>query len=419
MPFGKKGLNIFYGWWVVAACFVIAMYTAGVIGYGFTAVVEPIVNEFGWSYTQVSFASSLRGVEVGLMAPLVGILVDRFGPRRVMFTGSIIIGIGLVLLGRINSLIMYYASFALIAVGLSTCSNTAMVAAVAYWFKKNMGMAVGIMICGYGFSGFMVPVVVALVDSLGWRVAMLILGLGVFVLILPMTLLIKRYAGSSEAIAEDNAKKTAAGNDLPKAKSAQAGMSVKQVIKSRTFWHVSGGLAFQFLIVSAIITHLMSYCTSIGLSRAVGSIIATAVPLTSIAGRLGFGWLSTRMKTTYLTAIGFVCVSLGMLSFAGAATGQYWLLVPFLLFFGIGYGGINTMRAILPREYFGFNKFGTILGFVMGVNMLGNITGAPLAGFVFDTWGTYQPIWLAFSVIALVGMVIILTTPTLKIDDNK
>ena len=172
MPASKKSFHVFYGWWLVAICFLIALYTAGVIGYSFTAFFEPLVDEFGWSYTQVSLASSVRGVEMGLFAPLIGVLVDRFGSRRIMFLGVILIGLGLLWLSRVQSLGAFYASFILTASGLSTCSHTAMIAAVAKWFRRKIGIAIGAMICGYGFSGFMVPVVVRLIDVYGWRLAL-------------------------------------------------------------------------------------------------------------------------------------------------------------------------------------------------------------------------------------------------------
>ena len=82
MHLNQKRPKIFYGWWIVGASLLITLYTGGVVYFGFTAVVEPIAEEFGWSYAQISLASSLRGLEVGLLAPFVGFLADRWGSRR-------------------------------------------------------------------------------------------------------------------------------------------------------------------------------------------------------------------------------------------------------------------------------------------------------------------------------------------------
>ncbi len=93
MPLNWKPSKVFYGWWIVGACFLIAAYTGGTIFFGFTALFEPIANEFGWSYTQISLAASLRGAEVGLLAPLIGLFIDRLGPRRLAFGGAILLGL--------------------------------------------------------------------------------------------------------------------------------------------------------------------------------------------------------------------------------------------------------------------------------------------------------------------------------------
>jgi len=119
MIISKKHPRVFYGWWVVGSCFLVALYVGGVIFYGFTAIFEPIADEFGWSYTQISLAASLRGLEVGLLSPFIGILVDRWGPRKLIFGGAIILGSGFILLSRTGSLGIFYGAFILIAIGVS------------------------------------------------------------------------------------------------------------------------------------------------------------------------------------------------------------------------------------------------------------------------------------------------------------
>ena len=108
MRLNRNRHTIFYGWWIVGACFLIALYVGGTIFYGFTAIFEPIANEFGWSYVQISLAASLRGLEMSLLAPFIGILVDRWGPRKLIFSGAIILGSGFILLSRTSSLGTFY-----------------------------------------------------------------------------------------------------------------------------------------------------------------------------------------------------------------------------------------------------------------------------------------------------------------------
>jgi OFA family oxalate/formate antiporter-like MFS transporter len=136
--------RVFYGWWITLACSLIGLYVAGAIFFGFTAFFEPIAAEFAWSYTQISFAVSLRGLEMGIFAPLVGFLADYFGPRKVLFWGAIITGAGLILLGQTQSLAMFYCSFVLLAFGAGGCTTVVTMTAVANWFRKKAGIALGV-----------------------------------------------------------------------------------------------------------------------------------------------------------------------------------------------------------------------------------------------------------------------------------
>ena len=155
--------KIFYGWWIVGACFLIGLYKSGIVFYGFTAFIEPIKEELGWSYTQISFAASLRGLEMGIFAPLVGFLVDRFGTRKLILCGTITAGFGIILLSSTNSLTTFYMAFLLLGFGVGSCGTVVTMAAVANWFKRRVGIAMGIMSVGFGASGLMVPLIVLLI----------------------------------------------------------------------------------------------------------------------------------------------------------------------------------------------------------------------------------------------------------------
>ncbi len=139
--------------------------------------------------------------------------------------------------------------------------------------------------------------------------------------------------------------------------------------------------------------------------------MATAIPLMSIGGRLGLGWLGDKFDRRRVAAGGFVTVGFGLLFFGYAATAGIWLLVPFLLLFGISYGGVGALRPSLVREYFGRTNFGTVFGLLMGINMLGGIIGPPLAGWVFDNQGSYQGIWFVFAGLAAAALISVLTIP--------
>jgi MFS family permease len=162
------GLNrVFYGWWIVLACFIISIYTGGIIFYGFTAFIDPLVREFGWSYTQISFALSIRGIELSFLSPVAGFLADRYGSRRLAFGGVIIIGLGFFILSFTQSLWVFYASFVLIALGGGGCTIVVFMRVVNNWFRRKIGLALGVMSSGFGAGGLIVPLIVYLIDAFG------------------------------------------------------------------------------------------------------------------------------------------------------------------------------------------------------------------------------------------------------------
>ncbi|MCK5182560.1 MAG: MFS transporter, partial [Dehalococcoidia bacterium] len=383
MDLDRKPRRIFYGWWVVVACFFISLYTGGVIFYGFTAIFEPLADEFGWSYAQISLAASLRGLEAGLLAPLVGMIVDRLGPRRLLFSGAIITSLGLMLLSRVASLGMFYGAFALLATGMSSCSGTVLMTAVANWFRKKICIATGIMICGYGCSGLLIPLIVKLIDMYEWQQAIVILAIGLLAVCLPLSLVVRHKPEQYGYQPEGEAKKsTVFNNSLAQAETAEVDIGTRQAFKSHTFWHIALALLCQVMILSTVVTHVMPYLSSVGIARTKSSLIAMAIPLASIGGRLGLGWLGDRLDKRRVMAAAFAMMCGGLICFAFASSEATWLLVPFLILFGIGYGGNNTLRGSAIREFFGRGNFGAIHGLVIGIMMVGSVAGPPLAGWV-------------------------------------
>jgi len=413
----NRSHKVFYGWWIVIASFFIMLYAGGVIIYGFTAFFEPIADDLGWSYMQISLAASLRGLELGLFAPLTGMLTDRWGPRRLIFGGIVITAAGLIILGNTTSLGMFYGAFALTAIGISACTVTVLMTALANWFRRKSGIASGIAMCGFGFSGLLVPVIVILIEVYGWHTASIILGLGMLA-ILPLSLLFRHKPEQYGYLPDGQLRNPITyNNDLPQVTRVKVGM--KQALKSGTFWRLTLSFTYWSMVVSAAITHVMPCLSTVSVTRSMSSLVVVAITLISIGGRLGFGWLGDKLDRKLVAAVGFTMMGFGLLCFGYTSTGTIWL-VPFLVLFGIGYGGGSALRPSLVREYFGRSSFGAIFGLMAGINMLGNVIGPTAAGWVYDNWGSYQAIWLVFGGLAIVAVISTLTIrPVSKGEDRN
>lgn len=394
--------KIFYGWWIVGACFLLGFYLGGVVFYGFTAFFEPIRREFGWSYAQISFAASLRGLELGLFAPIVGFLVDRFGSRTLIFLGTIIVGFGLILLSRTQSLTTFYVSFLLITFGAGGCTMVVSMTVVANWFQRRVGIALGVMASGAGASGLMVPLIVQLIDVYGWRTTLIVLGVGMWVLVIPVSLLIRDRPEKYGYLPDGEVSREPLSSLEMKGEGVEIGL--REALDNRAFWYLNILEIIRFIAVSAVAIHVMPYLSSMGIPRATAGIVAGAIPLFSIIGRFGFGWLGDLFGKRHAMAMTYAFIGVGLLAFCYVRV--IWAVLLFLLIFPSGYGGGIVLRGAILREYFGRDSFGKIIGIVMGSGALGSIIGPTLAGLVFDTLGNYHVVWLGFC--GLNGMAICL-----------
>lgn len=400
--------NIFYGWWIVLACFLITLYVGGVAFFGFTAFFEPIQREFGWNYTQVSLASSLRGLEMGIFAPLVGFLVDRLGARKLLLAGSIIVGLGLVLISFTQSLLTFYAAFILLAFGAGGCTSVVAMTAVANWFRKKLGLALGIMASGMGAGGLLVPPIVRLIDLYGWRTTFAILGIGMWVIGIPLSFLVRKSPepeGLQAALASHGGLATdGAGEDHS--------MSFRDAVKDRSFIYINVVEAVRMMTVTAVVTHLMPYFSSVGVSRSTSALVAAAVPLVSIVGRFGFGWLGDYYDKRHVYAATFALMAVGVIALCNVQ--MLWVGILFLLLFSPGFGGSMVVRAAILREYFGTASFGKLLGIAMGSASVGGVIGPTLAGWIFDEFGSYLTVWLTLFCTSVLALVLILRMTPLK-----
>ena len=396
--------KIYYGWWIVFACFCIGFYVSGITFYGFTALFEPFRKEFGWSYTQISLAASLRGMEMGIFAPLMGFLVDRWGSRKILLVGITTVGLGIVMLSFTRSLWMFYGAFLLIGFGAGGSTSVVTMSAVAHWFDKNVGKALGLMSAGFGAGGLMVPVIVWLIDVLQWQGALIVLGVGGWVLGIPLSLVIRSKPEQYGYLSDGRQVGDSTAGDERKVEAVE--VSFREILKNRSFLLLNLIEGIRMMTVATVAIHVMPYLGSIGISRARAGLVAAAIPVISVVGRISLGWLGDIFEKRYVISLTFGFMGAGMLAFCFAQV--EWSLLLFLLFFPPSFGGMMVLRGATLREYFGKDSFGKMIGIVMGSASVGGIIGPTMAGWVFDSLGSYYFIWLALSGLAVVAVILAL-----------
>lgn len=398
--------KVFFGWYIAAASLVFAAYNSSMFVYGFTAFMIPIAATFGWGYAQVSIALSIRQLETGALEPLVGAAADRWPARKLMLIGIVIFAAGIFWTSQATSLALFYAGFLISGLGAAFSIHIVPTTVIARWFKKNIGKVSGISAAGIALGGLFTPQLVKMIDTYGWQTTLVYLSGGAVILGVPLSLLFRNrpqdYGLLPDGKPQDEAK-------VPG--TADFSLGVKEALKTRAFWYIGIATAFQITAMQAVAINLMPYLESLGLARARAAVAVRYLSLVSLGARIPFGALADIFTKKYVMALSLGLITVGQVILRLMDGSSFALVVLFTVIHGLGAAGAGPLRTPMVREYFGIRKFGTIFGLMNIFFTVGMAAGPPLAGWVFDTRGTYQLIWVVYSGLNLLGMVLILFLP--------
>ena len=405
--------KIFYGWYIVAAGMGMHLWTSICWIYGMQVFFTPIVQHFGWSRGLVSGAFGLQRLEGSIIAPIEGFLVDKYGPRKMMFAGGLIIGLGMISLSFVNSIWMFYASVLLVSLGTSATSSPRNWA-IVQWFRRQRGRALGIGSSGAVISGPLLIIVVWLIESFGWRAAFLVLGLATWCIILPLTLVFRakphqygmypdgdtpEEAATAEAAAANRPSRTAT-----RALSNEESMSVMQALKTRSFWILSIIFAAQTTGVSGLMVHLIPYLQTVGFSAAQAASVLAFFTLLSVFGRLGGGWIMDYISPNIILAVLLGCQGAAFLVLSVMDGFNYVYVTLFAMLYGTAFGGMIPARGVLVSNYFGTQNFGALQGLTRSVTVVAGMVAPVLMGLIFDLTQSYLISLYVLAVVAAAGI---------------
>lgn len=341
-------------------------------------------------------------METGIAAPIVGFLTDKYGPRRLVFSGSILAGLGFILLSRLDSLWSFYAFSIFLSVGTSFCFTVPGYTAIANWFERKRSTALGLAIASIGVSGVLILLMNWLIEQYGWRNALVVAGLGMWIICVPASLVLRHrpedYGQTPDGAPEQKAA-IADPQNVNSVKGQHTGLRTVEAVKTREFWLIASGATASATGINAVGVHVMPSLLSIEIPRGMASFLAALVVMSSIAGRLGFGWLGDRFNKRYLFGIALFMQATALLVLAYSHS--LWQAVTFAVLFGPGYGGVTTLRFSIQAEYFGRRAFGSIQGLLSGIHTIGTIIGPVFVGWLYDTKGNYTLAWLVLGLATL------------------
>jgi len=412
--------NVFYGWWIVSAGFIINAFGIGTYFYGFSTFFNPMIAEFGWSRTLMSGVYSLSRLEGGIEGPLAGWLIDRFGARKMVFIGILIAGTGFILLSFVNSPLSLYVIFGITAMGVNVGYTQATSAAVAKWFIRKRARAIAFIVTGNGVGGaIFVPLIAWLIVQFGWRWAAVAIGVMHLTTALPMGLIV-RSTPEEMGLAPDGESKNrlgTGGTEIPAdvpfiddgSSSEEVNLTVREAIKSRAFWTYIAAMIMRSFILSAIVIHQIPHLTDIGIPYQKASSVLGLMVLMSIPGRFIFGWLGDRFNKKIILFLLCLLQGLGIFIFIHAKT--FLLLYIFVVIYGLGYGGVIPLIYALRADLFGRKNYATIQGITSTLTMGGTVIAPVVAGYFFDVTQSYTMVFYSFVVMIVLSGIFFLIIP--------
>jgi sugar phosphate permease len=390
----RPGGKVFYGWWIVAAASGVQLLGGMLWMQSYGAYVVLLQDEFGWSKALLAGAFALTRLESGILGPLQGWMVDRFGPRVILTIGTIIFGIGFMLFSRVDSILMFYLTFAMIAVGSSLGGFVTLTVAVVNWFERHRAKALALSQTGLSIGGLCIPLTVLALESLGWRATAFISGIIVLAVGLPLVQLVRQrpelYGEHPDGVPPPD-RSVAGSNYKPR-----NDFTWRQAVHTPAFWLISFGHGLALLSVSTMLVHLIPHLTeSLDYSLTAAGTMVALMTGCQFAGQFLGGYFGDLLNKRYMCMGCMLAHGSGLLLLPYADT--LGLAMVCVMLHGAAWGVRGPLMAALRADYFGARSFGTITGISSMIVMFGMMGGPVISGLLADKYGDYQ---VAFSVIA-------------------
>ena len=387
--------GLFYGWVVVFAAATVVAFGQGSL-FSLGVFLKPLEESMRWSRSAVSVTALINWMATGVGSFVWGAVSDRLGARFVAIAGGLLLGASLVLSSQATALWHLHATFGF-GVGFAAGAFlTPLSATATRWFTSNRGLALGIISAGGG-AGMLVlsPLTRWVTSAYDWRVAMIVLGDLAWLVVIPVALLVKNAPADTGAVA------------LGGAATRQREFSTREVLRAPQFWAIAITHFACCAAHAGPIFHMVTHAMDQGVAAMVAATVLGVSGLSSIAGRIACGMIADRVgaKPTLLVGLALQAVMVFSYLFTHDTPSFYAAAV----MFGISYGGVMPLYALVTREYFGEKVMGSAYGAVFLISTLGMGLGSWAGGFIHDAFGTYAWLFISSAAIGLMAMVLALT----------
>ena len=411
----KPPTKLFHGWWVVATSFVGAGVGMGIGGVGIGVFVEPMTADLGWSRAAMAGVFIIRAIVMAVMGPILGPLVDRrLGAQTLYVSGGFIAGASIMILAWVDSIWQFYLLFGIgWSLGqLAFGGNLLTGPIVAKWFIRKRGRAMGIYTMGIPVGSIIfVPINAIIVTVFGWEVAWIILGVTTWILTIPLAAFTMRRQPEDLGLQPDGDSSQQYDQPISETSGSfsvlnRIDWTLSEALRTPTLYLLLTAFLFIGMAMGIFTIHQIPAITDKGFSLGVASAVSITLSSCSLVVKPTVGILSERFPPRYLASICFSLGASGVVVLGLANT--MLLLFLFAVLYGFGAGASVVFQNIIWADYYGRQHLGAIRGMIAPVTALGGGFSPFIAGWMFDTTGSYDSILVIMGGVALVAAVLIL-----------
>ena len=385
---------------IVSAVFLAAALVIGSSQYAFGMFVEPLQENFDWSRTQINASLSFAAVS-GLMAPLLGRIMDRYGARPIIMVCLTIFSISFLLRPFITELWHWYALSFLQFFGFSGASALPAGRLIGIWFPRTRGRMMGIAFMGNNFGGLVIPPIAGVILGIwSWEAAYVVMGLIALVIVVFAAVVVKEYPDQPADKAGGPGKKGARSGP------ALTGWTVREAIRSRAFYAIAIAILLGTFTYSTVLPQVFAHLTNEGVPETTASLALSVLAAFGMGGKLGFGFLAERITARFALIICWVGQAGFLLLMLNAGTPAImWISAPM---FGLCMGAFGALFQLIVQESFGLRHFGGIMGLVSMGAVVAWAFGPLLAGMSFDMTDRYHTAFIIVAVMFIIAAVLVL-----------
>jgi MFS family permease len=395
-----------YGWMMVALGGLMGCVAVGTM-FSLAVLIAPMAAETGWSRTGISAAMTLNFIFMGLGSFGWGAASDRWGVRPVVLAGAVLLGLGLVLGSRAQSLAQFQLAYGVL-VGLAVSAFAApLIVTVIGWFDRHRALAVSLVSAGMGMAPLtMSPLAQWLATTQGWRPTLLVMGAIAWLVLVPAALLVRRAPTSMPAPVPGTASQGATSG--PPAHGGEE-RSIGRALRSPAFIVLALTFTACCTAHSGPIFHMVSYAMFCGMGPMAAVSVYSVEGLAGLGGRLAYGLAADRFGAKPVLVIGLVIQAIAIATYSVVRSpAEFYGLA---IVFGSAYGGVMPLYSVLARSYFDQRIMGTVMGAAMMVSCLGMSFGPPIGGWVFDHFHGYAWLFLGSALVGAGAVAIALAFP--------